>query len=55
MMTLMLMMTLTNDDIDTDDDDDLDVDDINNEDDIGDRIMMIWTMTMMRLLMMKSC
>ena len=48
------MMTLTDDDIDTDNDDEIDEndadidenDDINNENDIGDRIMMIWTMTM---------
>ena len=43
------------DDDDIDKDDEINNDDINNEDDIGDRIMMIWTMTMMRLLMMKSC
>ena len=43
------------DDDDIDKDDEINNDDINNEDDIGDRIMMIWTMTMMRLLLMKSC
>ena len=30
-------------------------DDINNEDNISDRIMMMQTMTMTKLLMMKSC